>query len=40
MHMYETTTRSRRQSAGYTGLFAIICLFASMFLAWVVMRVL
>jgi hypothetical protein len=36
MHMYETTT-GRRQSGGYTGLFAIICLFASIFLAWAVM---
>ncbi len=37
MHMYETTTGRRRQSAGYAGLFAIICLFASIFLAWAVM---
>ena len=37
MHMYETTTGSR-QSRGYTGLFAIICLFASIFLAWAVMK--
>ena len=38
MHMYETTTGIRRKRSGYTGLFAIICLFASMFLAWAVMR--
>ena len=38
MHMYETTTGNRRKSPGYTGLFAIVCLFASMFLAWAVMR--
>ena len=38
MHMYETTTGIRRKRPGYTGLFAIICLFASMFLAWAVMR--
>jgi hypothetical protein len=38
MHLYETTTGRRRQSAGYKGLFAIICLFASIFLAWAVMR--
>jgi hypothetical protein len=38
MHLYESTTGSRRQSAGYTGLFAIICLFASIFLAWAIMR--
>ena len=37
MHMYETTTGSRRKSAGYTGLFAIICLLASIFLVWAVM---
>jgi hypothetical protein len=40
MHMDETTTGRRRQSPGYTGLFAIICLFASIFLAWAVMRAL
>jgi len=38
MHMYETTTGIRRKRPGYTGLLAIICLFASMFLAWAVMR--
>ena len=38
MHMYETTTGIRRKRPGYTGLFAIICLLASMFLAWAVMR--
>ena len=38
MHMYETTTGNRRKSPGYTGLFAIVCLFASIFLAWAVMR--
>ena len=36
MHMYETTTGNRRKSPGYTGLFAIVCLFASIFLAWAV----
>jgi hypothetical protein len=36
--MYETTTGIRRKRPGYTGLFAIICLFASMFLAWAMMR--
>ena len=36
MRMYETTTGSRRKSPGYTGLFAIVCLFASIFLAWAV----
>jgi hypothetical protein len=40
MHMYETTTRSRRKNAGYAGVVAIICLFASIFLAWAVMRAL
>ncbi len=40
MHMYETTTGSRRRSPGYTGLFAIICLFASIFLTWAVLTVL
>ena len=34
--MYETTTGNRRKSPGYTGLFAIVCLFASIFLAWAV----
>jgi hypothetical protein len=38
MHMYETTTGIRRKNPGYTGLFAIICLFASIFLAWAIMR--
>ena len=38
MHMYESTTGMRRKSPGYAGLFAIICLFASIFLAWAVMR--
>ena len=38
MHMYETTTGNRRKNPGYTGLFAIVCLFASMFLAWAVVR--
>ncbi len=38
MHMYETTTRIRRKGPRYTGLFAIICLLASIFLAWAVMR--
>jgi len=37
MHMYETTT-GRRQKPGYMGLFAITFLFASIFLAWAVMR--
>jgi hypothetical protein len=37
MHMYETTTGNRRKSPGYTGLFAIVCLFGSIFLAWAVM---
>jgi hypothetical protein len=40
MHMYETTTGGRRQSKGYTGLFAIICLFAAIFLALAVTWVL
>ena len=38
MRWYEMTTEVRRKRPGYTGLFAIICLFASMFLAWAVMR--
>jgi hypothetical protein len=33
MQMYERAPVSRRQSPGYTGLFAIICLFASIFVA-------
>jgi hypothetical protein len=38
MQMYERTTGIRRKNPGYAGLFAIICLFASIFLAWAVMR--
>ena len=38
MRWYEITTGIRRKPPGYTGLFAIMCLFASMFLAWAVMR--
>ena len=38
MRWYEMTTGIPRKRPGYTGLFAIICLFASMFLAWAVMR--
>ena len=38
MRWYEITTGIHRKRPGYTGLFAIICLFASMFLAWAVMR--
>ena len=38
MQMYERAPVSRRQSPGYTGLFAIICLFASIFVAWAVMK--
>jgi hypothetical protein len=38
MHTYEKAPGSSRQSPGYTGLFAIICLFASIFLVWALMR--
>jgi hypothetical protein len=38
MHTYNTYEKAPRQSPSYTGLFAIICLFASMFLAWAVIR--
>jgi len=38
MRWYEITTGIRSKRPGYTGLFAIIILFASMFLAWAVMR--
>ena len=38
MHTYEKAPGSTRQSSGYTGLFAVICLFASIFLAWALMR--
>ena len=38
MRWYEITTGTRRKRPGYTGLIAITCLFASMFLAWAVMR--
>jgi hypothetical protein len=36
MHTYNTYEKAPRQSLRYTGLFAIICLFASMLLAWAV----
>ena len=38
MHTYEKAPGSSRQRPGYTGLFVIICLFASIFLAWALMR--
>ena len=38
MHPYEKAPGGSRQSPGYTGLIAIICLFASIFLAWALMR--
>ena len=38
MHTYEKAPGSTRQSSGYTLLFAVICLFASIFLAWALMR--
>ena len=38
MHTYEKAPGSSRQSAGHTGLFAVICLFASIFLVWALVR--
>jgi hypothetical protein len=38
MHTYNTYQKAPRQRPRYTGLFAVICLFASMLLAWAVMR--
>jgi hypothetical protein len=38
MHTYEKAPGGSRQSPGYTGFFAIICLFASIFLVWALMR--
>jgi hypothetical protein len=38
MRTYEKAPGNSRQSSGYTGLLAIICLFASIFLVWVLMR--
>ena len=38
MHTYNTYEKAPRQRPRHTGLFAIICLFASMLLAWAVMR--
>ena len=38
MHTYEKAPGSSRQSSGYTGLLAVICLLASMFLVWSLMR--
>ena len=38
MHTYEKAPGSSRQNPGYTGFLAIICLFASIFLVWALMR--
>ncbi len=38
MHTYEKGPGGSRQNSGYVGLLAIICLFASILLAWAVMR--
>jgi hypothetical protein len=38
MRWYEITTGIHRKRPGYTGLIAILCLFASMFLAWAVLE--
>ena len=38
MHTYEKAPGGSHQSSGYTGLFAVICLFASIFLVWALMR--
>jgi hypothetical protein len=38
MHTYEKAPGGSRQSPGYTGFFAIICLLASIFLVWALMR--
>jgi hypothetical protein len=38
MHTYEKAPGGSRQSPGFTGFFAIICLFASIFLVWALMR--
>jgi hypothetical protein len=38
MHTYEKAPGSSRQSSGYAGLFVVICLFASIFLAWALMK--
>ena len=40
MHTYNTYEKAPRQSPRYTGLFAIMCLFASMLVAWAVMQAL
>jgi hypothetical protein len=38
MHTYEKGPGSRRQSPGYTGLLAVLCLFASIVLVLALMR--
>jgi hypothetical protein len=38
MHTYEKAPGGSRQSPGRTGLIVIICLFASIVLAWALMR--
>ena len=38
MHTYEKAPGSSRRSSGNAGLFVVICLFASIFLAWALMK--
>jgi hypothetical protein len=38
MHTYEKAPGGSRQSPGYIGFFAIICLLASIFSVWALMR--
>jgi hypothetical protein len=38
MHTYEKPPGSGSRGSKYTGLIAVICLFASMFATWAIMR--
>lgn len=38
MHTYNTYEKASRRSPSYKGLFAVLCLFASILLVWAVMR--
>jgi hypothetical protein len=38
MHTYEKPPGSRNRGSNYSGLIAVICLFAALFASWAVMR--
>jgi hypothetical protein len=39
MHTYEKPPGSRNQGSSYTGLIAVICLFAALFATWALIRI-